>query len=132
MRVLMAEALIALVLVLVMAGWSACHAQSAPPAPMASPQEVVAVQKRVQKFWNPPAVGKGWPVLIVLKLKRDGTLDGPPHVLAKDPPPEFAPWRDAAVKAVLLASPYTMFKPDTYESWREIELVLDPRTPGRP
>jgi hypothetical protein len=124
---------IPIALVLVMSGPVAGYAQSATPVPMVSQQEVVAVQKHVQKFWNPPAVNNGWPVTIILKLNRDGTLDGPPEVVAKDPPPEFALWRDAAVKAVLFASPYTMLKPETYEGWKEIELTLDARTqPARP
>jgi colicin import membrane protein len=35
--------------------------------------------------------------------------------------------RDSAVRAVFQGQPFTMLKPEHYETWKDIEVTFDPR-----
>ncbi len=41
--------------------------------------------------------------------------------------PMFEAARDAAVRAIFQAQPFDMLRPETYETWRDMEVVFDPR-----
>ena len=41
--------------------------------------------------------------------------------------PLFQAARDSAVRAVFRGQPYDMLSPATYEVWKDIEIIFDPR-----
>jgi len=83
-------------------------------------------RQRIAVNWKPPKDFQT-PIDIDIRLKPDGTLDGPPKILTRGTGPEFIAARDAAVKAIRRSAPFNMFKPENYAIWRELSLVLDPR-----
>ena len=38
---------------------------------------------------------------------------------------QYNAMRDSAVRAVLVGQPYTMLRPDHYDSWKEIDFTFD-------
>ena len=52
---------------------------------------------------------------IYMKLKRDGTLEGPPEVLTRGDSAWFKAARDSALRAIDRGQPFTMLKPEHYD-----------------
>jgi len=63
--------------------------------------------------------------MIRIRFKRDGTLATGPQVITSGNGPVFNAMRDSAVRAVLVGQPYTMLRPEHYETWQEIDFVFD-------
>lgn len=93
-----------------------------------SQSELDALRRRLMGLWNPP-VGmrdaKDLQITIRIKLNRDGTLAAGPLVLSSGSGVQFNAMRDSAVRAVFVAQPYTMLRPEHYESWKEIDFTFD-------
>jgi hypothetical protein len=66
-------------------------------------------------------------VQIRIKLNRDGRLSDPPVVLTsgKEKNPIFSVVRDSAVRAIFYAQPFNMFRPENYDTWKEIVVTFD-------
>ena len=95
-----------------------------------SMSELDALRARLASLWNIPAGAKDpreLTVLIRIKLKPDGTLNGPPMVLTSGNTPLFAAARDSAIRALFRGQPYDMLRPETYELWKDIEITFDPQ-----
>ncbi|MEP9379020.1 hypothetical protein ABLE91_20065 [Aquabacter sp. CN5-332] len=91
-----------------------------------SQAEMEAFGQKVSKCWRGPITkSKEIYVYILVKLNRDGTLSDQPIVTsgAKDPTKEtlFQSLVASAIMALKNCQPYTMFNPDNYESWKELE-----------
>jgi outer membrane biosynthesis protein TonB len=100
-------------------------------AAVISQSEMDALKAKLAQFWNPPAGAKDPRELILdveIKLKPDGTLDGPPRVLTSGHTPLFAAAQFSAAQAVNRAAPFTMLKPEHYDQWKDIVITFDPRT----
>jgi hypothetical protein len=87
------------------------------------------------KHWVPPADITNPDELVVkvrLSLKPDGTLADGPRVVTVGTTERYLKARDAAVRAIFRAQPFTMLLPVSYEWWKQIEITFDPRSaPGR-
>ncbi len=95
-----------------------------------SMSELDALRARLASLWAIPAGAKDpreLTVLIRIRLKPDGTLNGPPMVLTSGTTPLFVAARDSAIRAIFRGQPYDMLRPETYEVWKDIEITFDPR-----
>jgi len=95
-----------------------------------SQNELEALKARLMKLWNIPAGARNLDELrveIKVRLGRDGRLSAPPRVLTSGHSPLFMAAREAAVRALLQGQPFDMLSPATYEEWKEIDILFDPR-----
>ena len=98
-------------------------------AAVLSQSELDALRARLAQFWNPPAAKdpKDLVLEVEIRLKPDGTLDGPPRVLTSGHTQLFAAAQFSAAQAVNRAQPFTMLKPEHYEQWKDIIVTFDPQ-----
>lgn len=94
-------------------------------APEISQSELDALRARLQANWSPPAGAEKVSISIYVALSRDGRLAGPPRIATSGRGKTFDAAREAALRAVLLSMPFNMLRQETYESWKETELVFD-------
>jgi outer membrane biosynthesis protein TonB len=93
-----------------------------------SQSEIDALRARLMALWNPPVGAQDvndYQITIRIRFRRDGTLDVGPQVLTSGSGDRFNAMRDTAVRAVLIGQPFTMLRPDHYDSWKEIDFVFD-------
>jgi len=95
-----------------------------------SQSEIDALRARLMSLWNPP-VGiqnpEDFVIRIRIQLGRDGRLSAPPMVLTSGTGTLFNSARDSAVRAVFQGQPFSMLRPEHYETWKDIEVTFDPR-----
>jgi colicin import membrane protein len=99
-------------------------------SPELSQSELDALRARLMQLWNPPiGIRNAGDMIIRVRvlLRPDGTLAGPPSVLTHGQGPMFESARDSAVRAIFRGQPFDMLKPQTYETWKDIEVTFDPR-----
>lgn len=99
-------------------------------SPELSQSELDALRARLMQLWNPPIGIRNAGEMIIrvrVLLRPDGTLAGPPSVLTSGRGPMFESARDSAVRAIFRGQPFDMLKPQTYETWKDIEVTFDPR-----
>ena len=108
----------ALVILCVCAGQSLAQQQ-------VSQDEVAAFQAHMRRHWDVPK-GIKTPIEVQFTLNRDGTLASSPKVLTTGEGEAFAVASESAVAAVVRSAPFSMFKPESFEEWRDIKLTLDP------
>jgi hypothetical protein len=87
-------------------------------------REAEPLRMRLRELWKPPP-GEAQVVYIVMKLKRDRTLAGPPTVFTKGEGALFGAARDSAIAAIYRGQPYTMLRPEHYHQWKEIGVRFD-------
>jgi colicin import membrane protein len=90
-----------------------------------SQSEEAAFIAHVQSCWKlPPGVDTSTNITVTfyVRFNRDGTLAGPPaldHV--QGPPSMLGPQlAESAKHALIQCQPYTMFKPEHYDKWKEL------------
>lgn len=104
-------------------------AASGAPAAQLSLNETDAFRKRVSDCWSPPpGVDANSSIYVDLRifLKQDGTLAQQPVVVAGSPSSLGPALADSAKRALLLCQPFTMFKPEHYDQWKDLQLRFDP------
>jgi colicin import membrane protein len=93
-----------------------------------SQSEIDALRARLMALWNPP-VGmrdaERLQITIRIRFKQDGTLEMGPQVLTSGNGTRYNALRDSAVRAVLIGQPYTMLRPEHYDTWKEIDFTFD-------
>jgi len=95
-----------------------------------SQSELDALRARLRELWNPPLAPSNPEELVVVvevKFRPDGTVEGQPRVLSSGRTPMAAAARDSAVRALLRGQPFTMLRREHYELWKDIEIKFDPR-----
>ena len=98
---------------------------SAPPPESSQPlsQEEIDAFRKFMANWTPPP---GSPALDVhFRLKRDGTIDGAPEVLSTGVDSTFEAAKKDAVRAVLQAQPFKMFRPESYDAWKDMIVTFE-------
>jgi outer membrane biosynthesis protein TonB len=93
-----------------------------------SQSEIDALRARLMALWNPPVGAQdadSVQITIRIRFKRDATLEIGPQVLTSGSGVRFNAMRDSAVRAVLVGQPYTMLRPDHYDTWKEIDFTFD-------
>ena len=94
-----------------------------------SQSEIDALRARLRQCWNPPVgasdASRQYVVFRVL-FKRDGTIGRDP-ALIEGPATNMGPaLAESAKRALLQCQPYTMLRPDNYDSWKDMEIKFDP------
>jgi outer membrane biosynthesis protein TonB len=95
-----------------------------------SQSELDALRARLRELWNPPLAPSNPEELVVVvevKFRPDGTVEGQPRVLSSGRSPMAAAARDSAVRALLRGQPFTMLRREHYDLWKDIEIKFDPR-----
>jgi outer membrane biosynthesis protein TonB len=95
-----------------------------------SQSELDALRARLRELWNPPLAPSNPEELVVVvevKFRPDGTVEGQPRVLSSGRTPMAAAARDSAVRALLRGQPFTMLRREHYDLWKDIEIKFDPR-----
>ena len=109
---------------------SSCRAQAPIPLSDARLAGVREFRARLASLWTPPANVRNPEEAVVpirILLNPDGTLAAPPKVMKSGSSPDFIASRDSALRAINSGQPFTMFKPENYEFWKDIEIVFDQR-----
>jgi hypothetical protein len=101
---------------------------SAQPVALA-PDEINGLRVRIQHCWKPPAgvtAATQVHVDLDIRLKSDGSLAGDPVVVERVPQDVTPALESSAIEAVKACQPFTMLKPEHYDSWKELILSFDP------
>lgn len=94
-----------------------------------SQNDLDGLRQQISGCWNPPVgaiEAEDLKVLIQFKLKRDGTVDGPPRTVNRSSHPMFRTAADSARRAVLRCQPYSL-PADKYDAWQDVKVTFDPR-----
>ncbi len=95
-----------------------------------SQSEIDALRERLRQCWNPPVGATNASKLSVVfrvMFKRDGSLQNNP-VLVGGTASEFGPaLAESATRALLQCQPYTMLRPEHYDTWKDMQITFDPR-----
>ncbi|HEY7242459.1 MAG TPA: TonB C-terminal domain-containing protein [Xanthobacteraceae bacterium] len=94
-----------------------------------SQSELDALRARLRELWNPPLGSNPEELVVVVEVRfrPDGTVEGQPRVLSSGRTPMAAAARDSAVRALLRGQPFTMLRREHYDLWKDIEIKFDPR-----
>ncbi len=95
-------------------------------APALSLSEQDAFREKVKQCWKMPHVNDDkLYAYILLRLNRDGTLAQTPvitdGVMNPDQRQVFDAFAASAIRALIQCQPYTMFKAEKYDLWKELE-----------
>lgn len=101
--------------------------------PEMTQSEIAALKARLYQCWNPPVAMRdaaGLVVTVRIALFPDGSLNGPPQIVAigqvSDPLAQVA--AEAALRAVVQCAPFgDILRPETFAVWNKIDFVFDPR-----
>jgi hypothetical protein len=95
-----------------------------------SVNELDALRARLAQCWNitlaPPDPAE-LRVKVKMRLNQDGSLSQSPEVLEVGSTEFARTAAETAVRAVRRCAPYNFLPPEKYDSWREINMVFDPR-----
>lgn len=85
-----------------------------------------AFREKVKQCWKMPHINDDKIfAYILLRLNRDGTLAQPPVItdgmMNPDQRAVFDAFAASAIRALIQCQPYTMFKPEKYDLWKELE-----------
>ncbi|MEW6121879.1 MAG: cell envelope biogenesis protein TolA, partial [Pseudomonadota bacterium] len=85
-----------------------------------------AFREKVKQCWKMPHINDDKIfAYILLRLNRDGTLAQPPVItdgmMNPDQRALFDAFASSAIRALIQCQPYTMFKPEKYDLWKELE-----------
>jgi outer membrane biosynthesis protein TonB len=95
-----------------------------------SQNELEALRARLMSLWNvPPGVRNPDEVKVEIRivLGRDRRLAAGPRVLTSGHSPLYQAALESALRAVFQGQPFDMLSPSTYEEWKEIDILFDPR-----
>jgi hypothetical protein len=94
-----------------------------------SQSEIDAFRQRVSGCWNPPAgvdVNSSLYVDLRILLKPDGSLVQKPIIVAGSATALGPALAESAVRALLVCQPFTMFKPEHYDQWKDMQIRFNP------
>jgi hypothetical protein len=95
-----------------------------------SQDEISALKARISSCWSPPAgvdASTKIKASLAIVLKPDGSLAQPPALVEATPSPLGPPLIESAKRAVISCAPFTMLRPEHYQTWKELQLDFDPR-----
>jgi outer membrane biosynthesis protein TonB len=95
-----------------------------------SQSELDALRARLQQCWSLPAGAadaKDLSVLVVIRLRQDGSLQSEPMVTNRGSSPFFQVAAESALRAVRRCAPFSFLPVAKYDVWKEVEVNFDPR-----
>ncbi|HHK74441.1 MAG TPA: hypothetical protein ENJ57_04675 [Rhizobiales bacterium] len=91
--------------------------------------ELDALRAQISQCWSPP-IGvedaQNLQIRLKLRLRRDGSLAGPPELVNSNPDPLFEIAAESAIRAVIRCQNYQL-PPEKYETWQDVRVTFDPR-----
>lgn len=94
-----------------------------------SQSEMDAFMRRVQSCWNVPVGAEDASELKVVfrvQFRRDGAVSGGPDIVMGTGTPLGKAYADSGRRAVLQCQPYTMLRPEKYDTWKDLEVEFRP------
>jgi hypothetical protein len=90
--------------------------------------ELAAMQAKILQLWIVPIGAKEEELSfdIQIQLNRDGTLAVPPKVNTAGDSPLLARAKESAIRALTQGAPYTMLRPEHYETWKDPIIAFHP------
>jgi hypothetical protein len=86
-----------------------------------SQEQLQAVRTAIVRNWF--ALGYNGRIIVRFRLKRDGTLDGPPQITSTpSDDPKYQAAAKSAVRAVTQAQPFSILDSASYENWKQMEI----------
>jgi colicin import membrane protein len=90
-----------------------------------SQSEIDAFRRRVHDCWiMPPGIARDVKVVFRVLLKSDGSFSVPPVLVAGTAAAQGPAMAESAQRALLRCQPYTMFKPEHYQDWKDMEVAF--------
>ena len=92
--------------------------------------EIDAFRRRVASCWTIPVGAEGadnLKVVFRVLFRRDGTVERGPDPVEGSASPYGPAFADSGRRAILQCQPYTMLRPEHYDSWKDIEIGFTPR-----
>jgi colicin import membrane protein len=89
-----------------------------------------ALKRRISQCWNVPVgaeSAQNLRVVLYVAFNPDGTVARGPEVI-EGTTSRFGPaFAESGRRAILRCQPYTMLPRETYETWKDMDIILDPR-----
>ncbi|WP_156380678.1 protein TolA [Pseudolabrys sp. Root1462] len=95
-----------------------------------SQSEIDAFRRRVESCWNIPVGARdadNLRVVFRINFRRDGTIERGPDTIEGSNSPFGPAYADSGRRAILQCQPYTMLRPEHYESWKDVEIEFNAR-----
>ncbi|MGE4372368.1 MAG: hypothetical protein AB7E29_05580 [Xanthobacter sp.] len=91
--------------------------------------EIDAFRARMRQCWNTTGIPNDQPVFVDIRvdLKPDGSLQGEPQVMRGTAPPYGPVLARTAIAALVRCQPFTMFRRETYNQWKSMDLTFRPQ-----
>jgi len=103
---------------------------SAGNAARLSQSEIDAFRRRIASCWTIPVGAEGadnLKVVFRVLFRRDGSVERGPDTVEGSTSPYGPAFAESGRRAILQCQPYTMLKPEHYDSWKDIEIGFTPR-----
>ncbi len=94
-----------------------------------SQSEIDALRRRITECWTIPAgAADAGDLKVVFRVmfRRDGTIARGPDPVEGSASPFGPAFADSGRRAILQCQPYTMLRPEHYDSWKDIEIGFKP------
>ena len=90
--------------------------------------EIDAFRRRVESCWTVPVGARdagNLRVVFRIMFRRDGTVERGPDTIEGSNSPFGPAYADSGRRAILQCQPYTMLRPEHYDSWKDVEIEFD-------
>jgi colicin import membrane protein len=87
------------------------------------------LRARLRQCWNPPvgaSDARNLYVVFRVMFKRDGTIARDPALIEGTASQMGPALGESAKRALLQCQPYTMLRPETFDTWKDMEIKFDP------
>jgi hypothetical protein len=103
-------------------------APNAPQNAQLSQDEISAFRERLRDCWSPPPGAEDANISVGVRVlfRRDGSLAQMPVVVEGTPSPLGPALAESGKRALLQCQPFTMLKPEHYESWKDMTINFKP------
>jgi outer membrane biosynthesis protein TonB len=95
-----------------------------------SQSEIDAFRRRIASCWTIPVGAEGadnLKVVFRVMFRRDGSVERGPDTIEGTSSPYGPAFAESGRRAILQCQPYTMLRPEHYDSWKDIEIGFTPR-----
>lgn len=94
-----------------------------------SQSEIDAFRRRIASCWTIPVGAEGagdLKVVFRVMFRRDGSVARGPDTIEGSTSPYGPAFAESGRRAILQCAPYTMLRPEKYDTWKDIEIAFRP------
>jgi hypothetical protein len=91
--------------------------------------ELDALRNRISSCWSVPVgaeAAQNLRVVFRVAFNVDGTVSRGPEIVEGSASPFGPAFAESGKRAILRCQPYTMLRRETYEHWKDIEILFSP------